>query len=169
MGDIETIYESDSDSDSGTATPKDPPGSRRPSEQSEVSEVSYFSNSNLPEDDPHRRIPASEVRAQAIAIPARTVPYGESYPHRFNNHENLPLSNTPPLIEHPVTPSGPYVAGTPPGPARIIVNAADRSKPEVVYHDPSRPATPDSPARHAPFSKAEYRGKDRSVQTGLED
>ena len=119
---------------------------------------------NLSDTDSHRRIVASEVRTQAIAISVRRR---RGYPRPFGNHEELPLYNHHPLIEHPLTPTGSYVAGSPPGPARIIVNRYDRSTPEAIYHDPTVALRPES--REHPFSKAEYRGKDRMVLTGLEE
>jgi hypothetical protein len=122
----------------------------------------------LPEDEPHRRIAASEVRAQAVAIPATVVHRRKGYPHRFNNYDDeVPLTNPYPLIEHPLTPSGAYLAGSPTGPARIVVNEHDRSTPETMYHDPTKPIPPRS--RFHPFSKGEYRGRDRSAPTGLEE
>ncbi|KAH6856007.1 hypothetical protein B0I37DRAFT_424861 [Chaetomium sp. MPI-CAGE-AT-0009] len=158
--------EAESDSDSGTITPTGPPGARTPIYDPAASEISTYSLTNLPKDDAHRSIQASEVRAQAIAIPATVVARREGYPHRFNNYEELPLVNAHPLIEQPLTPDGPYVAGSPPGPARIIVNELDRTTPEAVYHDPTKPIPPGS--RYHPFSKAEFRGRDRSLPTGLE-
>ena len=121
----------------------------------------------LAEDDPHRRIKAAEVRAQTMAIPNRVVRRREGYPHSFNNYEELPLANPHPLIEHPLTPSGPYLSGSEAGSARIVVNEHDRSTPETIYHDPTKPIPPRS--RFHPFSKGEYRGRDSSMPTGLEE
>ncbi|KAK4033000.1 hypothetical protein C8A01DRAFT_20001 [Parachaetomium inaequale] len=159
--------EADSDSDSGTATPKAVPGARTPEYDADVSEISYYSMTELSENDPHRRIAASEVRVQAIAIPNTVVRRWEGYPHRFNNYEEVPLANPHPLIEHPLTLSGAYLSGSPPGPARIVVNEHDRSTPETMYHDPTKPIPPRS--RYHPFSKGEYRGRDSSLPTGLEE
>ncbi len=119
---------------------------------------------NLPPNNPHRRILASEVRTQAIDIPVRR---GGRYPRPFGNREGLPLYNAHPLIEHPLTPTGSYIRGASPGPARIIVNRFDRSTPEAIYHDPTLPPRPGS--REHPFSKAEYRGRDRIVETETEE
>ncbi|KAK3294250.1 uncharacterized protein B0H64DRAFT_400212 [Chaetomium fimeti] len=158
--------EAESDSDSGTITPRGPPGSMTPVYDPSASQISTYSLTNLPDDDALRIIPAAEVRAQAVAIPAVVVARRQGYPHRFNNYEELPLVNAHPLIEQPLTPDGPYVAGSPPGPARIITNELDRSTPEPVYHDPTKPIPPGS--TNHPFSKAEFRGRDRTQPTGLE-
>lgn len=125
-----------------------------------------YSSANLSDTNEHRRLIASEVRAQAVAIPIR-VERRPHFPHAFGNREELNFANPQPLIEHPVTPSGPWAPGTPPGPARIVVNQTDRSFPEVMYHDPTKPIPPG--ARFHPFTKSEFRGKDRSKATGLED
>lgn len=122
---------------------------------------------NLSDTNAHRRIAATEVRAQAIAIPTATLPRRHSYPHAFNNHEALPLANNPPLIEHPLTPDGPYVAGSPPGPARIVTNRDDRSTPEAIYHDPHSPLRREG-RREFPFSKAPHRGRKTGAAMGLE-
>jgi hypothetical protein len=106
------------------------------------------------------------VRSQAIAIPTTVVHRSQGFPHHFSNYDGLPLTNRHPLIEHPLTPDGAYISGSPPGPARIVTNRWDRSDPEAMYHDPTKP--PRGPSRKSPFSKAEYRGKDRMTPTGLE-
>lgn len=123
---------------------------------------------NLSDTNAHRRIAAAEVRAQAITIPTTTRARRHGYPHAFHNREALPLANTPPLIEHPLTPYVPYVAGSPPGPARIVTNRDDRSTPEAIYHDPSSPLRR-AGRREFPFSKAPYRGRKTGAATGLED
>lgn len=69
---------------------------------------SQFSLTNLSPTDPLRRIAASKVRSQAAAIPTVIQPRPR-YPHNFRNAEGIPLRhNLPPLIEHPLTPGGPW-------------------------------------------------------------
>jgi hypothetical protein len=106
------------------------------------------------------------VRSQAIAIPTTVVDKSQGYPHPFGNVERLPLTNRRPLIEHPLTPDGVYNPGSQPGPARIVTNKWNRTDPEAMYHEPTKP--PRWPSPNHPFSKAEYRGKDRMTPTGLE-
>ncbi|KAK3294251.1 uncharacterized protein B0H64DRAFT_475742 [Chaetomium fimeti] len=129
--------------------------------RSEHSEESHYSLSTLSPTNPHRRVRASEVREQANAIPRRTHA-GPGYPHHFANAERLPLehNNRRDLIEYPLMADGqgPWHPGQRrgPGPARIIVNQADRSSaPEVVYHDPASPV--EGGRKGKPFAKASYR------------
>ncbi|KAK4100777.1 hypothetical protein N658DRAFT_524332 [Parathielavia hyrcaniae] len=137
------------------------PGEQAQSDESDsdVSQDSYcqFSFTNLPDHDPHRRISAAQVRAQALSMPAYVQPDRRmGCPHHFGNYQDrVPLDNSHSLIEHPLTPDGPYVSGAPPGPARIVVNAADRSTPEVIYHDPTKQQ--EWGRASSPFSKAAYR------------
>ncbi|KAJ4289517.1 hypothetical protein N0V88_007000 [Collariella sp. IMI 366227] len=123
--------------------------------------MAYLVPPHLDPTDPLRRIHASTVREQAAAIPATTLlPH---YPHRFNNREELKLkSNLPPLIEYPLSPDDPWIAGpdAPVGPARIVVNERDRRRPEVMYHDPKAKEV-DKRGRHARFVKAEYREREK--------
>ncbi|KAK4033001.1 hypothetical protein C8A01DRAFT_40556 [Parachaetomium inaequale] len=127
----------------------------------------HYSLPNLSPTNPVRRVRASEVRAQAAAIPAaiKKRPY---YPHAFGNHEQLPFEqNSQPLIEHPLMPDGemPWQEGQGrrAGPARIVVNEWDRSTPEVAYHDPTLPRARDRVTgrwRARPFSKGVYRERE---------
>ncbi|KAK4154551.1 hypothetical protein C8A00DRAFT_14341 [Chaetomidium leptoderma] len=167
LDEIRDHDDEEDESDSGTATPKGPAGARSPEYDAAATEVSYYSMTNLPKDHPERHIAATEVRAQTIAIPVTIVPRRKGFPHTYNNYEKLDLDNPPPLIEHPLTPDGSYVAGSPPGSSRIVTNESDHTTPEAMYHDPTKPIPEHS--RYHPFSKAAFRGKDRSLSTGLED
>ncbi|SPQ25425.1 28069de4-5fc0-4bde-9b2c-3d2c56314afc [Thermothielavioides terrestris] len=140
------------------------------SEKSHTS--SHFSLEGLPDNHPLRRIRAAEVRRQAAAIPLATQP-APDYPHRFRNRERIRLrDNRGPLIEHPLAPEGrgPWVPAhgrRAAGPARIIVSEANRSRPEVVYHDPQR-AVPEG-STHQPFAVAVYRARtERRVAAAAE-
>lgn len=96
------------------------------------SECSYYSLPELDETDPVRRIPASVVKQQAEAVPARRQ-MGTSYPHTYNNSEHLPLRVAGPWLEHPLVKDGPYISG-PPGPARVVVSAMGGTGFDVIYH-----------------------------------
>ncbi len=123
-----------------------------------LSNPQQFSMANLPNDSPHRRIAASSVRLQTLAIPANPVPRRAGYPHTFHNYGNrLPLANARPLIEHPLTPTdAPWRPGTPTGPARIVINQHNRTNPEAMYHDPTQELTPGGTHE---FSMARYHGR----------
>ncbi|KAL2016192.1 hypothetical protein VTK56DRAFT_4081 [Thermocarpiscus australiensis] len=138
--------------DFSAAADIDVPSYMSPEHKSEVTEVSYYSMANLSDTNPLRRVPAATVRAQAAAVPDTILPTRHGYPHPFHNRESPDLTNPANLVEHPLTPDEPWRPGTPPGPARILINEGDRSSPEVGYHDPTKPIPKDG--KFHPFTLA---------------
>ncbi|KAK4126401.1 hypothetical protein N657DRAFT_710074 [Parathielavia appendiculata] len=98
--------EDENEEDTATVVPTRLSGIKSPSHESQVSEVSHskvvlsdvralltrvhtsqFLFTNLPNDEPLRRISAFGVRSQAIAILAEVVHDRKlGYPHRFGNY-----------------------------------------------------------------------------------
>ncbi|KAI8649259.1 hypothetical protein NCS57_01462500 [Fusarium keratoplasticum] len=96
------------------------------------SQCSYYSLTDLEDDEWMLRIPASEVRRQAKLVPDVPSP-GAKYPHDFLNKEGFPLDVSGPMVEYPLCLNGRYVFGDP-GPARLIVNPSRPNSLDVVYH-----------------------------------
>ncbi|KAF5676684.1 hypothetical protein FCIRC_6979 [Fusarium circinatum] len=97
------------------------------------SDCSYYSLSDLTLDKWYRQIPASQVRKQALQIPASPVSSQSIYPRRFHNKEELALQSSGPWKEYPFCLNKGYVSGSP-GPVRMIINSAAIGEFDVVYH-----------------------------------
>ncbi|KAM7189025.1 hypothetical protein V8F20_010328 [Naviculisporaceae sp. PSN 640] len=133
---------------------------------------SHYSCSNLPDDSPARYIRAAEARRQIaeapdkkIRLPAKNSPRGKlaEYPSTFVNREKLaPLQSKSPWQEYPVLATGswdPMTGKSGAGPARGVYNKSDRSKFDIIYHDPTRHANHNAGGSgwSGDFSLATYR------------
>ena len=93
---------------------------------------SYYSLSELSGTDPVRRVPAVEVRRQALAVPSKPKQHCK-YPELFRNDEAMPLRVPGPWLEYPLFATDRYISGVP-GPARVVISAGDYAGFDVIYH-----------------------------------
>ncbi|KAK4203417.1 hypothetical protein QBC40DRAFT_346273 [Triangularia verruculosa] len=113
-----------------------------------------------PQDQILSHLPAAAVRSQVAAAPPFTgTRYRGRYPHRYRGNFAQELELTlvqGALIGFPIlrdVENGRcYSHSGSPGPVRAVYNDHDRSRFEVVYHDPSKPRR----GRFHPFSKGRY-------------
>ena len=110
------------------------PGLRRPDYEGNRFDdcSSYYSLSELSETDPVRRVPAVEVRRQALAIPPKPK-QDCKYPELLRNDEAMPLRVPGPWLEYPLLATNRYISGIP-GPARVVISAGDYAGFDVIYH-----------------------------------
>ncbi|EEU39421.1 uncharacterized protein NECHADRAFT_81575 [Fusarium vanettenii 77-13-4] len=110
------------------------PGLRRPDYEGDEFDdcASYYSLSELSETDPVRRVPAVEVRRQALAVPPRPK-QDCKYPELLRNDEAMPLQVPGPWLEYPLVATDRYISGIP-GPARVVISAGDYAGCDVIYH-----------------------------------
>ncbi|GKT84159.1 hypothetical protein Ct61P_02009 [Colletotrichum tofieldiae] len=117
-------------------------------------ESSHYSCTNLPSDNECRYLKAAEVRRQvqeAHGKRPRVVKYGATstepkmakYPKTFENSEGFGmLQSKTPRKEYPLVPVGNWdPRSTDPEKklnARAVFNSGDRTKFDVVYHDPTK-------------------------------
>lgn len=110
---------------------------------------------------------ARDVRAQVQAerpeIPASKRGYPSRYVNRAHDVPNLTVAK--PYTHVPITPGQfrPYKRSDWLGAHRAVYNDKDRTKVEVMYHDPKKPI-PLGSSQH-PFSKADYVPKASTVAT----
>ncbi|KAH0440656.1 hypothetical protein CcaCcLH18_02326 [Colletotrichum camelliae] len=114
---------------------------------------SYYSCSNLPPSDQARYLKAADVRRQVAGAPLEPVEVlrtnrrgqflkSSGYPKVFGNRERIQgLQAAKPLTEYPVKSKGPWDPRIihSMGAARALYNDSDKTKFDVVYHDPTKP------------------------------
>ncbi|KAI8667087.1 hypothetical protein NCS56_00844000 [Fusarium sp. Ph1] len=128
------------------------PGLRRPDyEGNEFDDcASCYSLSELSETDPVRRVPAVDVRGQALAIPSQPK-QDFKYPELLRNDEAMPLRVPGPWLEYPLLATDRYISGIP-GPARVVISAGDYAGFDVIYH----PTWSRTKFRHANYRPKGY-------------
>ncbi|KAK6502572.1 hypothetical protein TWF506_003151 [Arthrobotrys conoides] len=102
---------------------------------------SCWSLSQLPDNNPLRRIPHSHVEKTLARIPNAPPPKThKDYPHKFNNREGLPLEQAfqYPASEFPLLkPPRTYTGKAAPGPVRVLYDQnLNPDTTAVAYHPP---------------------------------
>lgn len=132
-----------------------------------------YSGSNLPEDHPDRHYKAKEVRRQVQEAPSSKTRYvtddgkrqKTSYPKDFKNKDSLDLRSPAPRNEFPLSQDhqgnfSQRPVSQQPGPYRAIYakdKTDDRSRFDLIYHDPTKTGGDDSNMSMAAYRDRQHR------------